>query len=541
MQVTAQRRIKQSLLLVLSVFVCAAVMGCQGAKKGSAISNIDRTELVLAIQGEPTDGGFDPTQGWGRYGSPLFQSTLLARDNDLKIVNDLASGYTVSEDGLIYTVKLRPAKFSDGTPLTADDVVFTYQTAGKSGSVVDLTMVKEEKALDGETVQFTLKQPSSIFVYRLAELGIVPKNDYGPDYQNKPIGSGPYMMVQWDKGQQLIVKANPEYYGNKPFFTKITFLFLSEDTAFADAKTGSVDMVAIPSSFAKQEVKGMKALPVHSVDNRGVGFPMQPNKGQKTKDGYPIGNDVTSDKAIRLAINYAMDRKALVDGALYGFGSPAYSPCDGLAWGNPDVAIKDADTAKAKEILSGGGWKDTDGDGILEKGKLKAVFTLVYPAEDSLRQALSLAVSDQMKPLGIKIEVVGKSWDEIAKVMHSDAVLWGWGSHDPTEINMIYNTKWAGIEWNNAEFYSNPTVDKNLNAAMNAKSEADAVPFWKAAAWDGSTGYTAKGDAVYAWLVNIDHVYLVNEHLDLGQQRVQPHGHGWPVTANICEWKWIKK
>ena len=143
--------------------------------------------------------------------------------------------------------------------------------------------------------------------------------------------------------------------------------------------------------------------------------------------------------------------------------------------------------------------------------------------------------------LGIKIEVVGKSWDEIAKVMHSDAVLWGWGSHDPTEINMIYNAKWAGVEWNNAEYYSNPTVDKNLDAAMSAKSEADAIPFWKAAAWDGTTGYTAKGDAVYAWLVNIDHVYLVNGLLDLGQQRTQPHGHGWPVTANICEWKWIKK
>lgn len=528
-------------LLVTIAMIVIATTGCKMPTKGSVGTDTNKTELVLAIQGEPTDGGFDPTQGWGRYGSPLFQSTLLARDNDLKIVNDLATGYTVSPDGLVYTVKIRQAKFSDGSALTADDVVFTYQTAGKSGSVVDLTMVKEVKALDAETIQFTLKEASSVFVYRLAELGIVPKASYGPDYLNKPIGSGPFMMVQWDKGQQLIVKANPEYYGTKPFFTKITFLFLAEDTAFAAAKAGQVDMVAIPSSFAKQEIKGMKVLPVHTVDNRGVGFPMQPNKGQKTAEGYPIGNDVTSDKAIRLAINYAMDRKALVDGLLYGYGSPAYSPCDGLSWGNPDAAFKDNDRENAKRILAEGGWKDSDGDGILEKGTTKAVFTLVYPAEDSLRQALSLAVSDQMKPLGIKIEVAGKSWDEIAKVMHSEAVLWGWGSHDPTEINMIYNTKWAGIEWNNAEFYSNPAVDKNLDAAMSAKSEADAIPFWKAAAWDGTTGYTAKGDAVYAWLVNIDHVYLVNELLDLGQQRTQPHGHGWPVTANICEWKWTKK
>ncbi len=125
--------------------------------------------------------------------------------------------------------------------------------------------------------------------------------------------------------------------------------------------------------------------------------------------------------------------------------------------------------------------------------------------------------------------------------MHANAVLWGWGSHDPTEINMIYNSKWAGIQWNNAEFYANPTVDRNLNTAMGANSEAEAIPYWQAAAWDGTTGYSAQGDAVYAWLVNIDHVYLVRDGLDIGEQRVQPHGHGWPLTANITEWVWTGK
>ena len=137
-------------------------------------------------------------------------------------------------------------------------------------------------------------------------------------------------MVQWDKGQQLIVEANPEYYGTKPAFKKVTFLFLAEDAAFAAAKAGQVDMAAIPSSFASQTVEGMKVVAVDSVDNRGVGFPMVPAQGKKTKDGYAIGNDVTSDKAIRLAVNYAMDRKALVDGPLYGYGSAAFSPADGL-------------------------------------------------------------------------------------------------------------------------------------------------------------------------------------------------------------------
>ena len=122
------------LRLVLSAFVIMIVLsGC--SKSDSNQSDHEKSqgkkkdELVLAVGGEP-DAGFDPTTGWGRYGSPLFQSTLLKRDSQLNIVNDLASSYEVSEDGRVWTVVLRKdVKFSDGKPLTAADVVFTFETA----------------------------------------------------------------------------------------------------------------------------------------------------------------------------------------------------------------------------------------------------------------------------------------------------------------------------------------------------------------------------------------------------------------------------
>lgn len=124
-------------------------------------------ELVLAIGGEPDDGL--TTTGWGRYGSPLFQSTLLTRDNDLNIVNDLATGYIISDDGLTWTYQIRKdVKFSDGTPLTAADVVFTYETTAKSGSVVDLSVMASAKAIDDYTVEFKLNKPQSTFLYTTA-------------------------------------------------------------------------------------------------------------------------------------------------------------------------------------------------------------------------------------------------------------------------------------------------------------------------------------------------------------------------------------
>lgn len=527
----------------MAVLVLFVIAGCSQSKQNESSS--DRTietekqkdELVLAIGSEP-ETGFDPTTGWGRYGSPLFQSTLLKRDNDLKIVNDLATDYEVSEDGMVWTVYLRDdVKFSDGQALTANDVVFTFETASEAGSVVDLSVLDKVEAKGDYTVAFTLKEPQSTFVNTLIGTGIVPKHAYGANYAEKPVGSGPFQLVQWDKGQQLIVEANPEYYDDKPYFNKITFLFLSEDASFAAAQAGGVDAVSIPAAFSTQSVPGMRLESVKTVDNRGIVFPFV-KAGEFTEDGDPIGNDVTADPAIRQAINISVDRQALVDGLLEGQGTPAYTSVDGLPWWNPDTVIEDADMDGAQKLLEKAGWKDQDGDGILEKGSLKAEFTLYYVADDTVRQSLSIAVADMMKPLGIHIKLEGGSWDEIEKNMHSNAVLMGWGSHDPHEMYNIYGSEFGGVGYYNTGYYENKTVDDNFKKALHATDENEANEYWKSAQWDGTTGLSAKDDAPWAWLVNINHLYLVKDGLDIGEQRIHVHGHGWPATDNITEWKW---
>ncbi|MFB6800212.1 ABC transporter substrate-binding protein [Peribacillus butanolivorans] len=532
-------------IIVLATLVSSFMLGgCNqqldqsGDANGEGIQK-KKDELVMAFGSEP-EAGFDPTTGWGRYGSPLFQSTLLKRDNKLNIVNDIATSYKVNDDGKVWTVILRKdVKFSDGQPLTADDVVFTFETATKNGSVVDLNGMDKVEAIDDYTVKFTLKEPQSTFVNSLVGTGIVPKHAYGADYAENPIGSGPYQLVQWDKGQQLIIKANPEYYDKKSYFKKITFLFLNEDASFAAAQAGKVDLAYIPAAFSNQEVPGMRLESVKTVDNRGIVFPFI-KSGDFTEDGLPIGNDVTADPAIRHAINIGVDRKALVDGVLEGRGTPAYTSVDGLPWWNPDTVIKDADLDGARKLLKEAGWKDTDGDGILEKDSLKAEFTLYYLASDAIRQSLAISVADMIEPLGIHIKLEGGSWDIIEKKMYSNAVLLGWGSHDPHEMYNIYSSKFAGVDYYNTGFYQNKTVDDYFEKALRATSETEAIEFWKKAQWDGTTGLSANGDAPWAWLVNIDHLYLVKDGLDIGEQRIHVHGHGWPATDNIVEWKWTK-
>lgn len=518
------------------IFILAGLLSACSGSADTEKNPKNREDLVLAIGGEPEEG-FDPTTGWGRYGSPLFQSTLLKYDKDFNVTLDLAETYTVSSDGIEWTIKIREdAKFSDGQGVTAEDVAFTYRTAKTSGSVIDMSNVEKIEVDEPFTIIFTLKEPQSTFINLLLSTGIVPKHTYGDRYNENPIGSGPFQLVQWDKGQQLIVEANPYYYGEKPFFKRLTFLFLSEDTAFAAAKAGNVDVVSIPPTYANENVDKMKLVKLESVDNRGIMFPFVP-AGEETDEGIPIGNDITSDMAIRQAINIGIDRQAFVDGVLEGFGTPAFTVADKLPWWNPDTIIEDNNLEQAKNILEEAGWLENN-SGVREKDGLEAAFTLFYPAGDQIRQSLAIAFADMIKPLGIKVATDGKSWNDLERLMHANPVMMGWGSYDPLEMYNLFSSETQGIGYYNSNFYSNPIVDEYMKQALHARSEEEANKYWQKAQWDGQTGFSAKGDAPWAWLVNLQHLYFVRDDLEIGEQKIQPHGHGWPITESIAEWHW---
>jgi len=526
-------------LIGVALPLLLVVTSCDRQQKVSA----DTPKTLTLILGEENTEGFDPTLGWGSYGNPLFQSTLLKRDADLKIVPDLATDWTLDDRQLAWTVKIRTGVvFSDGSPLTARDVVYTFNTAAKAGGVVDLSNLQQAEAIDDSTVILRLKLPDITFIQHLITLGIVPEKLHGPGYGRKPIGSGPYRLVRWDEGQQMIVEANDRYYGSKPSIKRLVFLFSTEDAAIAAAMAGKVDVLGVSSNLAGQKIPGMTLHVVKSVDNRGLMFPMVPDTGRKTPRGLAIGNNVTSDIAIRKAVNYAINRQALVNGVLDGHGRPAFGAVDDLPWDNPEIRFKDNDPEKAKAILEEAGWHDTDGDGIREKGGKKAEFEILYNTKDSLRQGLALAVSDMLRPIGIKAVPRGENWDRIKdELTHSFVVVYGFGGHSPLEMYKLYHSNGPEPMYWNAGFYVNPVVDKYLDQALLAPSFDEAIPLWKKAQWDGKTGLSTPGDASWAWLVNLDHTYFINQCLDVGRSQMEPHGHGWPITANIDQWHWICK
>lgn len=521
-----------NLITIRLLAACLAALAAAGAAWAAP-----KTELVLAIRGEP-EKGFDPLFGWGQYGHPLFQSTLLRRDVGLQTQPDLAREWLLSEDRLTWTIAIRDdARFSDGAPVTAEDVAFTFRQAAASAGLADLAVLESATILDPRRVALRLKEPRITFTESLYTLGIVPARLYGEGYGERPVGSGPYRLVEWTRGQQLIVEANPHHAGPKPAFRRLTFLFTDEDATFAAARTGRVDIAAVPPGLADKAPSGMRTVVARTVDNRGLMFPMVRDEGRRSARGAPIGNDVTADRAIRQAVNVAVDRKALVQGILSGHGSPAYGPADGLPWSNPEAHLTDGGLAAARDILRRGGWAPGTG-GILVRDGREARFAILYPATDATRQMLAVTVADMLRPLGIAAEPLGRSWTDIYRGMHANAVLFGWGSHNPLEVYSLHHSRFSGIASYNPGFYASAAVDAAFDAAQKAGSLEESYPLWRRAEWDGEGGFGPRGDAAWAWLVNLPHVYVVSACLDLGPLQVEPHGHGWPITAGIANWRW---
>lgn len=537
---------KRTLSVILSAVMAALLIsGCQNDAGRASQSNRagQQTEaggsvvVVMDPSSEP-EAGFDPAYGWGageHVHEPLIQSTLTVTNTDLTIGYDLATAYGASEDGLTWTVEIRDdVKFTDGEPLTAEDVAFTYNTVKESSSVNDFTMLDYAEAVSDTTVLFHMTRPFSIWPYTMAIVGIVPEHAYNSaDYGSNPIGSGRYILKQWDRGQQVILEANPDYYGEEPKMKQVTILFMEEDAAFLAAQAGEADLVYTSATYSDQSIDGYSLASYASVDNRGFNLPA----AEETTDeeGRTAGNDLTSEVRVRRAINIGIDRQEMIDNVLNGYGTPAYSICDGLPWYN-EASEVEYDPEGAAALLDEAGWI-MNGDGVREKDGTKAELNLLYAAGDSVRQALAADFANQLGELGISCTIEGVGWDTAYDRALSEPLIWGWGAHTPMELYNIYHTI-EGTDSARYSPYSNPAVDEYMDQALACSDLEESYGLWQKAQWDGTTGVTQEGDIPWVWLVNIDHLYWVRDGLQVAEQKIHPHGHGWSVVNNVDQWSW---
>ena len=372
-------------MIIIGVIAIIVIIVAAFALMGGSRDN-DPTHLTVAAHSnipEP-EAGFSSLVGWGcghQNYNPLVQSCLFKTDKNGSIVPDLATGYSISSDGKTWTVNVRDdVKFSDNSTFDAEDVAFTFNTAKDTESELDLTNIANVTAKNKTTVEFKLVEPRSTFIYDLRYVGIIPSDSYDNNtYGEHPIGTGPYVLDHWDKGQQAIFKVNPNYYDKKPYFTQLTLLFPEESTWLELAKSGKVDVVPVATSSLNQSVDGYQFVEKSAGRAQGVSLPYQNDTGKSWNGTAKIGNNVTADKAIREALNVGVNRQTMCDEIFSGHATPEYTGVDTRDYANPAAKVNDSDVNKAKQILKDGGWNDTNGDGIVEKNGVKASFDLYYP------------------------------------------------------------------------------------------------------------------------------------------------------------------
>ena len=519
------KRLLPCLLSLTLIAGCAA--GGTATTTPTAEHPADEVVVVMGPTSEP-EAGFDPAFGWGageHVHEPLIQSTLTVTNADLTIGYDLATDMSVSDDGLTWTVTIRDdVSFTDGEPLTAEDVAFTYNTVKATSSVNDFTMLDSAEAVDDTTVLFHMTTPYSIWPYTMAIVGIVPEHAYdSATYGSNPIGSGRYTLVQWDRGEQIILEANPDYYGEAPKMKKVTILFMEEDAAFLAVQASQADLAYTSAVYADQSPAGYSLLSCESVDNRGINLPTE-------------GNPVTADLAVRRAINIGVDREEMIENVLNGYGTPAYSVCDKMPWYNPASEVA-YDPEEAVRLLEEAGWVLGD-DGVRVKDGVRAELNILYSTGDSVRQALAADLSNQLAELGIACTTEGVGWDTAYDRALTTPLVWGWGAHTPMELYNIYHTM---PDTGTALYspYSNPTVDSYMDQALQCSDLEESYELWQKAQWDGTTGVTQDGDIPWVWLVNVNHLYWVRDGLQVAEQKIHPHGHGWSIVNNVDQWSYV--
>jgi peptide/nickel transport system substrate-binding protein len=449
--------------------------------------------LIAAIAGEPDQ--LDPQKTSAYFSFEVLENvfdTLVEPDANLELRPALAQSWTVSADQLTWTFHLRTGvTFQDGSPFTADDVVYSYRRIidEKLANVDKFSAVTDVNAPNGDTVLIRVKQPTPNLLTNLGGfkgMAIVErKNVESGQIATHPVGTGPFAFASQKSGDSILLKANPNYWGGAPKVPGVTFRFISEpSTALSALQAGEIDWT---DSIPTQRVAQLK-------NDDSIKLAVTPSNDY----WYLALNEAREpwkDARVRQAIAYAIDRKAIVQATSYGTatanqlaipeGNPWYTPYDTYRY----------DINKAKTLL---------GEAGASPKTLDMLVTSEYPETVTAAQV----IADNLKPLGITVNIRTvdfATWLDEQNTGNFDMLMMGWlGNIDPDDF---YYAQHHTDGSSNAQKFSNPDVDRLLDAGRVATNrQARQADYAKAAtiiADQVSYIYLYNPSVIQAWTTSL--------------------------------------
>jgi peptide/nickel transport system substrate-binding protein len=405
----------------------------------------------------------------------LIYSGLVMRDKDLNHVGDLAESWTFSPDCRDITFKLRPnVRWHDGHPFTAADVVFTYDTMMNPKTPTAyreaFKMVESVETPDPLTVAIRYKQPYAKALDTWAT-AMLPKHlleSYmkdgklreAPQNWSAPVGTGPYRFSELRSGEKIVLLANPDYYAGRPYISRVVYRIIpSQATIFLELKARGLDAAALTALQYKRQTE-------YPAFKKAYNKFRYPSNGY-TYLGFNLKDPRFADKRVRQAFAHAINKEELIDGVILGLGREATGPYKPGTWVyNPNVKRYPYDLAKAKALLADAGWKDTDGDGILDKDGKKFAFELLTNQGNDERKKVAGIIQASLREVGVSVEVRVLEWaaflKEYIKKKRFEAIVLGWGiGLDPDQYDVWHSSKIGPDELNHISF-QNAEVDALL-------------------------------------------------------------------------------
>lgn len=442
-----------------------------------------RTDTVIAGISEP-QGIFNPyffVNGWDENVTNVIFARLIDWDSQGKLVPGLAESWTVSPDGKTYTIKLRhDLKFSDGSPLTAEDVAFTLTVLydPKYDGDTDITLAhitggddyKQGKAdsisglkvIDPLTLQVTTTQPGATTLQKIGG-PVLSKAYYGKGYtrgnldylrtlHGKPLGNGPYVYDKYIPGQEIRFHANANYYRGVPPTPRFIYRVTNPSTNFQLFQTGDTDYDAFTSR--PDDIEQLKMLGFANINLYG--------SSDYSKIEFNVRRPALQDVKVRQALIYGLDRQKLIDVVYQGYGSVAIEPIAPISWAyNTDgVNPYKFDPAQANKLLDEAGWK-AGSDGIRVKDGKRLELTLLV-SKKVLNDALIPIAKENYQKIGVllKPQVV----DFNALMSQRKAGNYDLASFSTSTLNDPHDGVWDYYSTESTESgYNNPEVDKLIN------------------------------------------------------------------------------
>lgn len=465
---------------IIAVAVAVALAAGCAKKQDAAETSAPSSGVVPAYGDAIVEGSIGDVSGFltavtsdsaSHTAAGYVFNGLVRYGKDLKLEGELAESWEVSPDGRKITFHLRKGvTWHDGKPFTSEDVMFTYRKMidpdTPTAYAEDFKQVTHASNPDPCTFVVEYEKP---FAPALASWGmhVLPKHllETYPDISRsplnkKPVGTGPFRFVEWKTGEKTVFEANPDYFEGRPYLSRvITRVIPDPATMFLELKSGGIDMMGLtPLQYTRQTKTEEFRKSFNKYRYLSFGY---------TYLGFRLSHPLFSDRRVRQAFAYAINKKEIIDGVLFGLGQEATGPYKPGTWAhNPDVKRYPHDPEQAKALLAEAGWKDAGGEGVLEKGGRKFAFTVLTNAGNESRAKTAAIIQQNLAAVGIRMEIRTLEWsafiNEFVDKRKFDAVILGWSiSQDPDQYD-IWSSKKTGPKELNFVGFADAEVDRLL-------------------------------------------------------------------------------